>query len=380
MKRFVMVSIVVLLFCVTMVGFSCGHNEVYAVTVKEPSCTDAGQTDIICEVCEAVVESVTLDAYGHAFGQYAITKAPTAGKNGLEAGRCDTCGMEDVREYVCPHNDKVRLTMQEATCAEKGRAIDSCNICGAVVENYILEALPHEATHTEIVKEPTCSDTGIQLIVCDACGSSIDEEVIPCLECNFSEWTNIKVATPEEAGDRYKECVDCGRKERESYQFEMEDNTIWIPGTKINSRFHIGKFTQGNVDRNDILYTENAYKVKDPSNPFILGHNYGTMGELPNVKVGQHVYISVNGQVETYEVVVSEYAVEPDGIHMVGKTTGVSIWDTYGSTLNHEYASFGRKHDGVDRLEDNSGKTLHMYTCHGNSNAGGRWIVLATLV
>ena len=132
---------------------------------------------------------------------------------------------------------------------------------------------------------------------------------------------------------------------------ELENNSIYITGTDINHGFTISSFTQSAVDTYDIVYTEET--DLGSNNPFVLGHNYGTLGILNQTKVGAHIYLNINGVIEIYEVVVSEYALQNSAwTDIIGQTTGTSLWHNYGC------------------------KTLHMYTCYGN-NRNGRWLVLA---
>jgi sortase (surface protein transpeptidase) len=114
----------------------------------------------------------------------------------------------------------------------------------------------------------------------------------------------------------------------------------------------ISSFTQSAVDKYDIVYTTEAM---DSNNPFILGHNHGTMQYISKINKGDLIYVSVNGNVRTYKVVVSEFAMQNNShTDIIGQSSGYSIWDNLG------------------------GETLHMYTCYGVNN--GRWMVLAIRV
>ena len=87
--------------------------------------------------------------------------------------------------------------------------------------------------------------------------------------------------------------------------------------------------------------------------PFILGHNYGTMKLLKGVLINDYIYININGQTETYQVVISELRqATDDEMDIIGLTTGTSIYQSFGT------------------------KTLHLYTCD-NGCTNGRWMVLA---
>ena len=132
------------------------------------------------------------------------------------------------------------------------------------------------------------------------------------------------------------------------------ENSIYIPGTGINNSFTISSFTQSAIDDFDIVYTEST--EGGSNNPFVLGHNYRTLGNLDRAEVGQNIYIVKNGVIEIYKIVVSEYGLQNTSwTDIVGQSTGTSVWHNYDC------------------------KTLHIYTCYG-SDVDGRWMVLATLV
>lgn len=253
----------------------CPHKVTYTKVVKEATCFELGQRDIICKRCDAILENNIIEKTAHTFGDYKLTIKPSAFKPGLEVRVCSVCLKEEEREYFCVHEVN-------------------------------------------------------------------DEE----------EWTYVKYATPFERGERYKNCYLCGAKVSATYTIpKLENNSIYITGTDIKKGFTISSFTQSAVDKYDIVYTEGT-KIGS-NNPFILGHKYGTLGMLYQTKVGEHIYLYINGVIEIYEVVISEYGLQNSSwTDIIGQTTGTSIWDNLDC------------------------KTLHMYTCYGN-NRNGRWIVLA---
>lgn len=129
------------------------------------------------------------------------------------------------------------------------------------------------------------------------------------------------------------------------------ENALLIPGAGIHANLTVAPYTQEAVDNNDVVYSLD----NGENNPFVLGHDSGSLRKLHKTEIGQYIYISVAGKAEAYRVVVSEYArSSDDDLDIIGKETGASIRDTLGD------------------------KTLHLYTCHGLLPSG-RWIVLAVL-
>lgn len=274
-RRYIGAILVIILALLCVVTCYCPHKVTYTKIVKYATCFESGQIDTICERCETVLESNTLEKTPHTFGEYELRIKPNALGPGVEVRVCSVCLKVEKREYFCVHE--------------------------------------------------------------------VDSE---------EKWTYVKYATPFESGERYKHCKLCEAILTETYIIPMlENNSIYITGTDIRYTFTISSFTQRAVNRYDIVYSENS-KI-GPNNPFVLGHNYRSLGILYQTEVGEHIYLNINGVIEIYEVVVSEYGLQNSAKNdIIGQTTGTSIWHNYDC------------------------KTLHLYTCYGD-NRNGRWMVLA---
>lgn len=388
--RVIAVLSVVVVICCLPVVFACEHENKNISLTSEPTCTVEGIETITCADCGETLGTRNVDVLGHAFGDYVVIYKPSANKHGKEFCSCSTCGLKEYRDVVCPHTETVSERLLEPTCGEFGVEQFMCTTCETVWEEPI-EKLSHENTVIFNLKEPSCLQEGLERIICNDCGQIAEERSIAKIECNYGEWNFIKYATPFESGERYRICNVCGNKDVDYYSVTMNNNSIYIPTADIFCNFAVAQFTQEAVDSNDVIYTNCAYSTYDKSNPFVLGHWYGTLGNMHKTKVGSYVYICVNGNIDTYEVINSEYAIlRWNEIDMVGKLTGVNVWDTYGSRLNSQYYRTDMPHKGVDRWNDvNDGKTLHMYTCHYGKDKefwepkdghNGRWIILANLV
>ncbi len=289
-----------------------GHIRTKVVLDFAPTCTEIGSENIVCSDCGTVIRNHSIEALGHSYGDYILVINPTAAKNGLEVRTCRTCNAKEEREYVCPHDSCCEFLEKKPTCVKKGKINIVCEKCGKIINQKLTQATGHV----------------------------------------YGDWVYTKSATPVEKGKKYRECTKCGNKVTESYEMRVPDgNYIYAPDTGICHNFTISSFTQSAVNRYDIVYSEdNGY-----NNPFILGHNTGTMRKLSRICVGQSIYVSINGKIETYTVIVSECGRENEaGNDIIGKKTGVSIWKNYGC------------------------RTLHLYTCYGYM-AKDRWMVLATL-
>ena len=128
------------------------------------------------------------------------------------------------------------------------------------------------------------------------------------------------------------------------------DNHIYIPSCGMDADYVIGDVTQTAVNENDIVCN---LTLMNPDNPLFMGHSYNTFRKLPDIKIGDKIYLTINGETKIYTVTVSEPgSVVDNGTNIQGESTGTKL--IYSSPVS----------------------TLHLYTCYVFY---GRWIVLAEL-
>jgi len=287
----------------------CDHNLTFEYVIKEESCTEKGKYADICCWCGDTILEKTVELAEHDFGEFIEIVGPSINKNGLESRYCRNCNLKEDREIICEHKKTIKVETQKVSCKQEG----------------------------------------INTYVCDRCGTVISEEYIEKKDCKYGDWKYTRYATPVKEGSRYKKCRVCGNVVTESYTMSMPGkNSIYISGTNIKAKMTITSMTQSSIDNNDIVYTED----KGKNNPFILGHDYGSLGALHKTKVGEHIYLSINGKIQAYKVVLSESATQTSDKKDIISKSGTSIFYNYGC------------------------KTLHIYTCYGTSK-NGRWMVLA---
>lgn len=68
------------------------HDSGTWQTVKEPTCTEAGSEQRVCEVCGEVLETREIPAKGHKDGEWVVTKQATCTEPGEKELHCATCG------------------------------------------------------------------------------------------------------------------------------------------------------------------------------------------------------------------------------------------------------------------------------------------------
>lgn len=108
------------------------HDSGTWQTVKEPTCTEAGSEQRVCEVCGEVLETHEIAAKGHEDGEWVVTKQVTCTEAGERELHCATCG-EVVKTEAIPATGHAatHVSAQDATCTERG-VIEhwACGTCG----------------------------------------------------------------------------------------------------------------------------------------------------------------------------------------------------------------------------------------------------------
>ena len=159
------------------------HDSGTWQTVKEPTCTEAGSEQRVCEVCGEVLETREIAAKGHEDGEWVVTKQAACTEPGEKELRCATCG-EVIKTEAIPATGHAatHVSAQDATCTEQG-VIEhwACGTCGKLFADEactvemsqadtVAPALGHKL---EAVAEvpATCEEPGVRAhYACATCG------------------------------------------------------------------------------------------------------------------------------------------------------------------------------------------------------------------
>ena len=250
---------------------------------------------------------------------------------------------------VIPHEHDFAKFTTQPTCTENGYDKYVCT-CGEFYEEEI-PSVGHQFDTS--VTKPTCTTDGYTTYTCNVCAYTYQDNVIPATGHQYSDWKTTKKATPDVTGTKTRKCNVCDYAQTQTVVFEFKGtNAVYIPSANIHAKFAMASFTQTAVDEYDVVYSWVEY-INDP---FILGHNNGSMKKLYNTQIGDIIYVNLNGELIRYKVIVSEYGIQnANKNNIIGQSTGATIWDEYDV------------------------ETLRMYTCYG-SVENDRWMVLATRI
>ena len=257
------------------------HAALEWVTVKEPTCAEAGSETRKCEYC-GFTETREIPATGHTYTTWTIVTKPTCTQPGVEETVCDICnGAKQTREVEATGHAwelDEEFPAKEATCTEDGRTAQYyCPYCWAVQGGEVIPATGHTVTTWEVVTKPTCTQPGLDKGICDVCGEEVTCEVEPtghawvldeefpaieptcteegraeqyyCPYCwavtggetipatghSWGKWVTIKEATEDEAGLQERTCSVCGATETRKIGTMPETGVATVPTAALVS-------------------------------------------------------------------------------------------------------------------------------------------------
>ena len=202
-------------------------------TIKEPTCTEAGRmhTELHCSVCDELFAAgeLPLEALGHSWGNWTVTKEATETEEGIETSVCIR-DSSHVETRPIPKKAHVhvltRTEARAASCTAAGNtAYWTCSGCGKLFsdaegrneirqQSIAIPAKGHSPggwTET-VVKSSTCTDQGVKHFEqrCTVCGVRLNarDEVIPALGHNWSAWVTTKPATETATGIQTRTCAN----------------------------------------------------------------------------------------------------------------------------------------------------------------------------
>lgn len=247
-----------------------GHNTSSAWVVgQRATCTEAGELIQICERCNTVINSKTIEATGHS-GVWIIETEATADHDGQMVLHCTKCGNRTetksfmnhihdfgyeavVQEATCVteglmgkfckycevcydttiiasgHSESVTwVTTMQPTCTAAGEASAFCNDCGDIVATKAVAATGHSDGIRMTSVAPFCGLSGEEICVCDRCGEITDSREIPALSHDEGVWKTVKDPTCELEGEKAKSCTRCGQiTETQAIAAIGHDDGVW---------------------------------------------------------------------------------------------------------------------------------------------------------
>lgn len=138
--------------------------------VVEPTCTEEGYTELICNVCgyETIKDDSNVDKLEHVF-RYVRTVEATEDSRAYHLSQCVNCGLQQREYFGCilgQHTFETRVI--PPTCTKEGYTKKECTACGYSETTDEVEPLGHDLKDTAY--EPTEDSYGYIRSECSRCG------------------------------------------------------------------------------------------------------------------------------------------------------------------------------------------------------------------
>lgn len=138
------------------ITFTCSHVKTADKITKNPACTTAGEKQIVCSVCDAVIKIESIPAKGHTTSEWTVVKDATCTADGEKKSVCTVCG-EEYTEAIpaLVHKFGEWKVVKEATETAEGTKERVCSVCGEKETNTIPALTPK----SENLKDPIIANT-----------------------------------------------------------------------------------------------------------------------------------------------------------------------------------------------------------------------------
>jgi hypothetical protein len=165
MKKIIVILAAVMLLvflCFLPSLLACEHKNISSVDASLATCTKNGIKNEVCNDCGIVLNQSVIDAYGHSFGEYVLTRDPILGNKGVEMRTCNNCGFFEYKGFDCSHGSFKERVLVAPTCSEEGIVQKTCAVCGSVWTDAI-DMIPHVETYSTVIKDPSCYEEGVEV-------------------------------------------------------------------------------------------------------------------------------------------------------------------------------------------------------------------------
>ena len=205
----------------------CTHRNV-SHNYKDPTCTEYGYDEYVCNDCGFYIVRIEFEPYGHNVeGRIEYVEGANCTEYNVYNYHCSVCDEVVVTEEAGygPHViDKFEI--QRTTCTENGIYEYRCTYCGYVerTEEIIASGPNYRNPGNVTIWDATCEEDGYKTIKCDNCDET-KVEVIPAYG-HDEDVTETVAGTCMEPNRIVYKCSLCGEAQREEITGELGDHFI----------------------------------------------------------------------------------------------------------------------------------------------------------
>ena len=170
-------------------------------TVKEASCTEAGERQKVCSVCNNTVNE-SIDLTGHSYSDWKTITAANCTASGSQERTCSGCGDKQSQSIAATgHTYGSWAAVVAASCEEGGIESRACKVCGSQ-QTQEVAALGHDVYHDPSIMHLVENYSGgvavggkVQIFAYFSC-SRCNQEVIPHMTGTVTKNNDASQATP----------------------------------------------------------------------------------------------------------------------------------------------------------------------------------------
>ncbi len=191
-------------------------------TTKEPTCTNKGTSESVCDSCGAVYSTEDIPALGHDYATWTVEKQATCTSTGQYVSECTRCKQKSYKTMdKVPHEYGEWTVKEEATCLSYGYQEHACKNCSRT-ETESIEPIGHTLGEWTVVKKADCFHEGLEEKRCIRCTYS-EERVAKKTTHFYSNWERTAGNIIIQPIERTQTCQNCG------IQIVQEDwSLIWF--------------------------------------------------------------------------------------------------------------------------------------------------------
>ena len=184
------------------------HEHEYVAVVTKATCIEVGYTTYTCDCGDTYVGD-RIEATGHQWSDWVVTKEPTVDKNGEAVSVCAMCEntQSKVLDKIIPNHSHsyTEEVTKAATCTAEGVMTLTCSCGNSHTER--IEKIPHSYKAT--VTKPTCTDKGYTTYKCGSCGDSYKDDYVAAKGHSYGNYKSNGDATCTKDGTKTGKCTAC---------------------------------------------------------------------------------------------------------------------------------------------------------------------------
>lgn len=176
--------------------------------IKEPTCSEEGEKEIYCSICDAVVRTEPVEKIAHTPGEWVVETDATC----VERIRCTVCNeIIEEREIDFDKHDLERETVEtQEGCDVHIVVQDVCQACSMTQEVSTRDVKRHTYGDWKVTTAATCETAGTRQRTCSVCGD-VETEDIAATGHSYSV-TSTVAATCTAGGSSTSTCGACGNQ------------------------------------------------------------------------------------------------------------------------------------------------------------------------